>query len=81
MVVLMTDEESKQGARRMLSLEQVLEIVPVGRNTLMRMIDRDDFPSGNFISPNKRVWYEDDVRGWQQSLPAKSGRKKRSKAQ
>jgi prophage regulatory protein len=80
MVVLMTMDEETQGARRMLSLEQVLEIVPVGRNTLMRMIDREEFPRGNFISPNKRVWYEDDVRRWQQSLPDQSGRKKRSKA-
>jgi predicted DNA-binding transcriptional regulator AlpA len=76
--VLAMDEAKAGGARRMLNLEQVLELVPVGRNTLMRMIDRGDFPHGNYISPNKRVWYEDEVQRWQDSLPAESGRKKRN---
>jgi prophage regulatory protein len=71
------DEVKQVGARRMLTLEQVLELVPVGRNTLMRMIDRDDFPHGHFISPNKRVWYEDEVQHWQENLPDESRRKKR----
>ncbi|MBR0753454.1 AlpA family phage regulatory protein [Bradyrhizobium jicamae] len=71
------DEVKPTGARRMLTLEQVLEIVPVGRNTLMRMIDRGEFPRGNFISPNKRVWYEDMVQAWQDALPDHSSRKKR----
>lgn len=75
--MLAMEEVKGDGARRMLSLEQVLEIVPVHKNTLMRMIDRNEFPHGHYISPNKRVWYEDELQYWQENLPAESGRKKR----
>jgi prophage regulatory protein len=69
-------DDTRKGPRRMLRIEQVLELVPVGRTTLMRMIDRKEFPHGYFISPNKRVWYEDEIELWQGSLPAESRRKK-----
>jgi prophage regulatory protein len=75
----MVEEQKQAGARRMLTLEQVLKLVPVGRNTLMRMIDRGEFPRGNFISPNKRIWYEDVIQSWQDSLPETSARKRRSR--
>jgi predicted DNA-binding transcriptional regulator AlpA len=84
MVVLMDDDdELKPRARRMLTLEQVLELVPVGRTTLMRMIASGEFPHGNFISANKRIWYEDVVQRWQDALPEESPRKRarRAKAQ
>ncbi len=69
-------DDVKQGARRMLTMEQVLELVPVGKSTLKRMIKNGEFPGGNYITPNKRVWYEDSILLWQQSLPAESRRKK-----
>src|SRR5437867_5728868 len=49
----------KSGPRRMLNEKQVLEIVPVGRTTLYRMEKSGRFPRSTYISPNRRVWYED----------------------
>ena len=72
----MDHEEEKAGPRQMLTLDRVLQLVPVGRNTLMRMIERKEFPPGHYISPNKRVWYADEIEAWQRALPAQSGRKK-----
>ena len=58
-----------EGARQMLTLEQVLGKVPVGKSTLRRMIRNKDFPGPHFISPRKMVWYDDEVAEWQANLP------------
>jgi prophage regulatory protein len=55
----------KSGPRRMLSEKQVLEIVPVGRTTLYRMEKTGRFLRSTYISPNRRVWYEDEIVAWQ----------------
>ena len=67
----------RSGPRRQMSIYDVLAVVPVSRSTLLRMIERNEFPSGHFISPNRRVWYEDEILLWQDSLPAHSKRKRR----
>jgi prophage regulatory protein len=58
----------KSGPRRMLSEKQVLEIVPVGRTTLYRMEKAGRFPRSTYISPNRRVWFEDQVIAWQAAV-------------
>jgi predicted DNA-binding transcriptional regulator AlpA len=58
----------KSGPRRMLSEKQVLEIVPVGRTTLYRMEKAGRFPRSTYISPNRRVWFEDQVVAWQNAV-------------
>lgn len=58
----------KSGLRRMLSEKQVLEIVPVSPVTLWRMEKKKLFPRGTFISPNKKIWYEDEVIAWQSEV-------------
>jgi predicted DNA-binding transcriptional regulator AlpA len=60
----------KSGPRRMLSEKQVLEIVPVGRTTLYRMEKAGRFPRSTYISPNRRVWFEDDIIAWQKAVDA-----------
>lgn len=55
----------KSGTRRMLSEKQVLEIIPVGRTTLYRMEKTGRFPRSTYISPNRRVWFEDEIVAWQ----------------
>jgi predicted DNA-binding transcriptional regulator AlpA len=55
----------RSGPRRMLSEKQVLEIVPVGRTTLYRMEKAGRFPRSTYISPNRRVWFEDEIVAWQ----------------
>ncbi|MFK4530135.1 prophage regulatory protein [Bradyrhizobium japonicum] len=54
--------------RRMLNEAQVLEIVPVGRTTLYRMEKAGRFPKCRYISPNRRVWYEDEIVAWQNAV-------------
>jgi predicted DNA-binding transcriptional regulator AlpA len=47
--------------RRMLNEKQVLELVPVGRTA-------GRFPQSTYISPNRRVWFEDDIIAWQNAV-------------
>jgi predicted DNA-binding transcriptional regulator AlpA len=64
-------EGTTNPARRMLTLEQLLEIVPVSRRTLLRMEKEERFPAGHFISERKKVWYLDKIEEWQAGLPNK----------
>jgi prophage regulatory protein len=73
--------------RRMLNEKQVLEIVPVGRTTLYRMEKAGRFPRSTYISPNRRVWFEDEIVAWQDAVnefdPNRGrgkGRRKRARA-
>jgi prophage regulatory protein len=58
----------KSRPRRMLSEKQVLEIVPVGRTTLYRMAKAGRFPKSTYITPNRRVWFEDEIIAWQNAV-------------
>lgn len=63
--------------RRMLTLVQVLDIVPVGRTTLFKMESKGTFPRSRYASANRRFWFADEVAQWQRDLPknSKIGRK------
>jgi prophage regulatory protein len=63
----------------MLTEEQVLAVVPVSRTTLYRMGRSGRFPKGTYISPNRRVWYEDEVIAWQRSVDERDPRRGRGK--
>jgi predicted DNA-binding transcriptional regulator AlpA len=70
----MTDVPSQEAVqprepRRMLTLAQVLDLVPVGRTTLFKMERRGDFPASHWPSPNRRCWFADEVAAWQEALP------------
>jgi predicted DNA-binding transcriptional regulator AlpA len=54
--------------RRMLNQEQVLKIVPVSPVTLWRMEKKGLFPKSTYISPNRRVWYQDEIVRWQEEV-------------
>ena len=58
----------KSGPRRMLNEKQVLQIVPVGRTTLYRMEKTGRFPRSTYISPNRRVWFADEIIAWQNAV-------------
>ncbi|MHC2626346.1 prophage regulatory protein [Bradyrhizobium huanghuaihaiense] len=60
--------EPKCAPRRMLNEQQVLEIIPVSRTTLYRMEKAGRFPKSTYISPNRRVWYEDQIVTWQNAV-------------
>jgi prophage regulatory protein len=61
-----SDEAS--GPRRMLNEKQVLGIVPVSRSTLFRMEKAGRFPRSTYISPNRRIWYADEISAWQHTI-------------
>jgi prophage regulatory protein len=73
--------EVKERVRKMLSMEDLLARLPLGKSTLKRMIKNKEFPSAHYITANKRGWYEDEVIEWQESLPAKSPRKRAKQGQ
>jgi predicted DNA-binding transcriptional regulator AlpA len=51
--------------RRMLNEKQILQIIPIGRTTLYRMEKAGRFPKSTYISPNRRVWFADEIIAWQ----------------
>jgi predicted DNA-binding transcriptional regulator AlpA len=58
------------GARRMLSEKQVLEILPISRTTLFRMEKAGKFPRSIYVSPNRRLWFQDQIIAWQDAIDA-----------
>jgi prophage regulatory protein len=58
----------KSEPRRMLSEKQVLDIVPVGRTTLYRLEKAGRFPKSTYVSPNRRLWFLDEVVAWQNAV-------------
>ena len=51
--------------RRMLSEAQVLALVPLSRTSIWRLQRAGKFPPCTYISPNKRIWFEDTIIKWQ----------------
>jgi predicted DNA-binding transcriptional regulator AlpA len=54
--------------RKMLTEDEVLEIVPVSRSTLWRMERAGTFPRSVYISKNRRVWFADEICAWQNGV-------------
>ena len=67
------------GPRRMLLEDQVLDIIPVSRSTLWRMERAGTFPRSTFISSNRRVWFEDQIVDWQNSVDERNPNRGRGK--
>lgn len=55
--------------RKMLTVGQVLDIVPVKRTTLFKMERDGRFPASHYASANRRFWFADEVATWQETLP------------
>ncbi|MBR0714044.1 AlpA family transcriptional regulator [Bradyrhizobium liaoningense] len=49
----------------MLNEAQVLQLIPVARTTLHRMIKKGTFPKGVYVSPNRVLWRASEVARWQ----------------
>jgi prophage regulatory protein len=52
----------------MLNEKQVLGIIPVSRTTLFRMEKAGRFPRSTYISPNRRIWFADEIIAWQNTI-------------
>ena len=50
----MSETDDNNAPRKMLTLVQVLEIVPVGRTTLFKMERKGTFPASHYASANRR---------------------------
>ncbi|WP_166817109.1 helix-turn-helix transcriptional regulator [Bradyrhizobium sp. 1(2017)] len=46
----------------------VLELVPVSRTTLYRLERAGKFPRSVYVSPNRRLWFRDEVVTWQTAI-------------
>jgi predicted DNA-binding transcriptional regulator AlpA len=55
----------------MLSEKQVLGLIPIARSTLWRWEARGAFPPGVCIEGRRKLYYEDEVVAWQDSLSQK----------
>jgi prophage regulatory protein len=62
------EASDKSAPRVMLNEDQVLRIVPISRTTLYRMEKAGRFPRSTYISPNRRVWFEDEIVAWQNAV-------------
>lgn len=60
--------------RRMLTIQQVLKIIPVSRTTIFHMERAGTFPRSHLLSPGRRVWFEDEILAWQNGLPPRPAR-------
>jgi prophage regulatory protein len=74
-----TEDGAPDKSRRMLNETQVLGIVPVSRTTLYRMEKAGRFPRSTYISPNRRVWFADQVIAWQEAVDERDPNRGRGK--
>jgi prophage regulatory protein len=59
------DSNDKNEPRKMLTMREVLDIVPIARTTLERLVRLKQFPKPTYISNNRRIWYADQIVEWQ----------------
>jgi len=69
----------KVGLRVMLNEKQVLQIVPISTVTLWRMEKAGKFPRSTYISPSRRVWFEDEIIKWQNAVNEFNPNRRRGK--
>jgi prophage regulatory protein len=60
--------DGSSGPRRMLNEKQVLGIIPISRTTLFRLEKAGRFPRSTYISPNRRIWFADEIIAWQNTI-------------
>jgi prophage regulatory protein len=58
----------KSGLRVMLNEAQLLAIVPLSATTIWRLERKGQFPRSTYISPNRRVWFADEIAKWQSEV-------------
>jgi prophage regulatory protein len=64
----MSDGEMTDHVREMLTAEEVLAKIKVSRTTLFRLEKDKLFPQGQAITPHRKLWFQDEVVGWQRDL-------------
>jgi prophage regulatory protein len=64
----LADRERPREPRKMLSEDQVLDLVPFARTTLFSLIKNGAFPRATYASANRRFWFADEIADWQAAL-------------
>jgi prophage regulatory protein len=54
--------------RRMLNEMQLLDVVPLSRTSIYRLEKAGKFPRPTYITPNRRIWFEDEIIAWQNAV-------------
>ncbi|WP_187387961.1 AlpA family transcriptional regulator [Bradyrhizobium sp.] len=62
------EHDSNNGLRQMISIKEVLKIVPVSRSTLFRKVKVGTFPKSYAIAPMRVGFFLDEVIEWQRSI-------------
>ncbi|MGY3341957.1 prophage regulatory protein [Bradyrhizobium sp. USDA 4472] len=62
------DIRDPSGLRAMLTEQMVLDLVPISRTTLYRLERSGKFPRSVYVSPNRRLWFRDEVIAWQTAI-------------
>jgi prophage regulatory protein len=71
-----SENRARAGPRKMLTEREVLQLVPFSRSTLWRREREGRFPKGSYISANRKIWFADDIAGWQHAIEGQGrGRK------
>ena len=74
--------EDEDVPQKMLTLKQLLRIVPLGRASLLEMEAKGRFPRGRMLAGNRKAWLESEIAAWQRDLPKSTsqGRKRIGRA-
>lgn len=70
------DDPPVEKLRTMINEQKLLQVLPFSRATLLRMVRSGSFPRPTFISPNRRVWYVDEVADWQREVDCNPHRRR-----
>ncbi|MBB4261411.1 AlpA family transcriptional regulator [Bradyrhizobium sp. CIR3A] len=62
------NDDDLPALRRMLTEQAVLEEIPISRTTLYRLERAGKFPRSVYVSPNRRLWFRDEVAAWQAAI-------------
>ncbi|WP_454617524.1 helix-turn-helix transcriptional regulator [Bradyrhizobium cenepequi] len=54
--------------RKMLSLSEVTKLTGLSKATIFRLERDGRFPRGTFISPRRKIWFEDQIVPWMYAI-------------
>ncbi|MBW2187323.1 MAG: AlpA family phage regulatory protein [Deltaproteobacteria bacterium] len=58
----------QKATKRLLRIKQVLEIIPLGKSTVWKMVAEGKFPQPIKLSERCTAWRESDVVAWMDGL-------------
>ena len=65
----MFDNDQQAGPSRLLTKQQLRELIPLAYSTIWHLMRRGEFPKALRIGRQRVAWREDEVREWIASRP------------